>query len=108
MSLKSVVKRLEQSLKPAFLGEPDIVLINISGHLGKDPEDKNGRGVALYRNETLVEEESAKTSLPAIVVFIGAEATEEGVMQAIEEAKTNEQLYKIGFVSVTVGMNDEQ
>jgi len=46
--------------------------------------------------------------LPAIVVFIGAEATEEGVMQAIEEAKTNEQLYKIGFVSVTVGMNDEQ
>lgn len=107
MSIRTAVKRLEMALAPPFQGEPDIVLINIGYDSGIPEAEKTGRGVALYHNGQLVEDEGAQAGSPAIIVFIGADATEESVLQAIEEAKTNDQLYKNGFVSVTVGMDDD-
>ncbi len=106
MNLKTAVEKLERAIAPPFQGEPDILLINIG--LDTGPEAKEtGRGVALYRNEQLVEDRRAQSGLPGIVVFIGAEATEEKILQAIEEARASEQLYQTGFISVTVGMADD-
>jgi len=107
MNLKAAIKKLEKEISP-IQGEPDILLINLFGHFGNDPEaEKTGRGVLLYRNGQLIEEEGVQAGLPVIVVFIGADATKESVIQAIETAKGNEQLNKTGYVCVTVGMDDD-